>query len=215
MSTATSPCTGWAMGHSVSLGSGQHLGPVSSPDDRTWSESSMKIPEPSAGSGSIPHGAEASDREPRLSSRFLGPGGATLALQRAGFGIGQGKKRCRWPRSPWRSHQSPPAPLLTALRPFQRLGVHHHVGQGHLGLRRGLWGGQKEQSAKGNQILQQHPLGAPPRAGAGPRHGRKHPPWPQLQHGERGTHKLQESGLDLFTPAHTFCSSVYWMQLAG
>lgn len=56
----------------------------------------------------------------------------------------------------------PPASILTIFRHFQWLSVQHHVGQGHFGLRWGLWGRQKEQSAKGNHVLQQHPWGSPP-----------------------------------------------------
>lgn len=142
-STATSLCTGWAMGHSVSLGRGRHLGTVSSPDDGTWSESSMKISGPSAGSGTCV------GLRPQTGSQGCHPDSLVLAglhllCEGPGLGSGKGKDQCQQPGSPWGSHQSPPAPLLTALRPFQWLSVHHHVGQGHLGLRRGLWGGQKE-----------------------------------------------------------------------
>lgn len=90
MSTATSPCTGWAMGHSMSLGSSQHLGPVSSPDDGTWSESSMKIPEPPAGSGSR------TGLRPQTGSQGCHPdslvlAGLCLLCKGPGLGLGKGK----------------------------------------------------------------------------------------------------------------------------
>lgn len=43
---------------------------------------------------------------------------------------------------------NPPVPTLTTLRPFQWLSVEHHVGQGHLGLRWGLCGGEAEGQAR-------------------------------------------------------------------
>lgn len=85
----------------------------------------------------------------------------------------------------------PPSPILTALRPFQRLGVEHHVGQRHLGLRRGLWGEEAAGSAKGKGIYGST-LGAAINKLIGP------------SSSTRDTHKSQESGLDPFTLAHTF-----------
>ena len=85
----------------------------------------------------------------------------------------------------------PPSPILTALGPFQRLSVEHHVGQGHLGLRWGLCGEKAAGSAKGKGICSSA-LGAPINKFTGP------------SSSTGDAHKLQESGLDLFTLAHTF-----------
>lgn len=85
----------------------------------------------------------------------------------------------------------PPSPILTTLGPFQRLGVEHHVGQGHLGLCLSLWGEEAEGSAKGKGI-RSSALGAAINKLTGPSCSTGDP------------HKSRESGLDLFTLAHTF-----------
>lgn len=85
----------------------------------------------------------------------------------------------------------PPSPILTALGPFQGLSVEHHVGQGHLGLRRGLWGKEAVGSAKGKGICS-GALGTAINTLTGP------------SSSAGDAHKSTESDLDLFTLAHTF-----------
>lgn len=85
----------------------------------------------------------------------------------------------------------PPSPILTTLRSFQWLGVEHHVGQGHLGLCLGLWGEEAARSAKGKGICSSA-LGTAINKLTGP------------SSSTGDAHKSQESGLDLFTLAHTF-----------
>lgn len=96
----------------------------------------------------------------------------------------------------------PPSPILTILRPFQWLSVEHHVGQGYLGLRWGLWGEERAVLYKRKGICCSTLDAAISKLTS-----------PSSSTGD--AHKLQESGLDLFTLAHTFQKSLCRMHLMG
>lgn len=86
----------------------------------------------------------------------------------------------------------PPWPTLTILRPFQWLSVEHHVGQGHLGLCRGLCGGEAEGQSRGRAAAAPSVQSQTPRA--------------QLQ--GRGQ-------VWIYLAQHTHMRNVYWRQLMG